>query len=104
MMKALVQTMLEAHDRIYIEKDQYARTIAIPTCGVGTTEFDIKNKPAKMQALYDAGRTAATHFLATWNFDDYIKAFRDPALASSTRRQDILAEQEAARAKQPEKV
>jgi len=104
MMKALVETMLEAHDRIYIEKDQYARTIPIPTCGVGTTEFDIRKKPAKMQALYEAGRTAATHFLATWNFDAYIKAFRDPELGSSTRRQDILAEQEAARAKQPEQV
>jgi NTE family protein len=104
MMRSLVETMLEAHDRIYIEKDQYARTIPIPTCGVGTTEFDIKSKPDKMKALYEAGRTAATHFLATWDFGNYIKAFRDTELAARTRRDDILAEQEAARAKQPEQV
>jgi NTE family protein len=96
MLKSLVETMLQAHDRMYIDKDTYARTIPIPTCGVGTTEFDIKNKPAKMKALYDAGRTAATHFLATWNFDDYVKAFRDPDAAAGSRRTDILAEQEAA--------
>lgn len=96
MMKSLVATMLQAHDRMYIEKDQYARTIPIPTCGVGTTEFDIKKKPAKMNALYDAGRTAATHFLATWNFEDYVKAFRDPQAAAGSRRADILAEQQAA--------
>jgi NTE family protein len=101
MMKALVETMLEAHDRMYIEKDQYARTVPIPTCGVGTTEFDIRSKPDKMNALYEAGRTAATHFLATWKFDDYIKAFRDPELAARTRREDILAEQVAARAAKP---
>jgi NTE family protein len=101
MLKSMMQTMLAAHDRIYIDKDQYARTIPIPTCGVGTTEFDIKSKPEKMEALYEAGRTAATHFLATWDFDNYIKAFRDPELANRTRRQDILAEQEAARGAQP---
>jgi NTE family protein len=96
MLKSLVETMLQAHDRMYIDKDTYARTIPIPTCGVGTTEFDIKNKPEKMKALYDAGCAAATHFLATWNFDDYVKAFRDPNAAASSRRTDILAEQAAA--------
>jgi NTE family protein len=101
MLRSLVETMLQAHDRMYIEKDQYARTIPIPTCGVGTTEFDIKNKPDKMNALYDAGRTAATHFLATWNFSDYVKAFRDPQAAARSRRTDVLAEQEAAHPAQP---
>jgi NTE family protein len=101
MLKSLVETMLQAHDRMYIERDNYARTIPIPTCDVGTTEFDIKNKPEKMEALYEAGRTAATHFLATWDFEDYKKAFRDQELAARSRRADILAEQEAARAKQP---
>jgi NTE family protein len=101
MLKSLVETMLQAHDRMYIEKDQYARTIPIPTCGVGTTEFDIKSKPDKMNALYEAGRTAATHFLATWDFNDYVKAFRDPQAAAGSRRTDILAEQEAARQSQP---
>ena len=39
--KSLAQTMMEAHDRLYVEQANYARTIAIPTLGVGTTEFDL---------------------------------------------------------------
>ena len=33
-MKALAQTMMEAHDRLYVEQSNYARTIPIPTLGV----------------------------------------------------------------------
>ena len=39
--KALAQTMMEAHDRLYVESANYARTIPIPTLGVGTTAFDL---------------------------------------------------------------
>jgi hypothetical protein len=33
--------MMEAHDRLYIEQAEFARTIPIPTLGVHTTQFDI---------------------------------------------------------------
>ena len=65
--KSLAQTMMEAHDRLYVEQANYARTIPIPTLGVGTTEFDIT--PARALALYDSGRAAAEKFLSTWDFD-----------------------------------
>ena len=39
--KALVGTMLEAHDRLYLEQADFARTIPIPTLGVCATEFDL---------------------------------------------------------------
>ena len=66
--------MVEAHDRLYIEKAQFARTIPIPTLGVRTTEFDLPQNRA--QELYDSGRTAAEKFLATWDFDTYRSVFR----------------------------
>ncbi|MGH7620806.1 MAG: patatin-like phospholipase family protein, partial [Gemmatimonadaceae bacterium] len=42
LLSSMLHTMMEAHDRLYLEKAEYARTIPIPTLGVGTTEFDIK--------------------------------------------------------------
>ena len=73
-MKALAQTMMEAHDRLYVEQANYARTIPIPTLGVGTTEFDLPKERAL--ALFDSGRWAAEKFLDAWDFDAYIAEFR----------------------------
>lgn len=72
--KALAQTMMEAHDRMYVEQANYARTIPIPTLGVGTTEFDLPRERAL--ALYDSGRWAAEKFLDDWDFDAYVSEFR----------------------------
>lgn len=72
--QALVGTMLEAHDRLYLEQADFARTIPIPTLGVRTTEFDLA--PERAVALYEAGRRAAEEFLAGWDFGLYVEAFR----------------------------
>jgi NTE family protein len=72
--KAMADTMMEAHDRLYVEKANFARTIPIPTLGVGTTEFTIT--PDRKEALYESGRKAAGTFLDTWDFDGYIEEFR----------------------------
>ena len=72
--KALAQTMMEAHDRLYVEQANFARTIAIPTLGVGTTEFDLPRDRAL--ELYDSGRRAAEKFLDTWDFEAYVAEFR----------------------------
>ena len=73
--KSLIQTMLEAHDRLYVAKADFARTIPVETLGVGTTEFDLSNERA--EALYRSGRDAATAFLARWDFAAYIAEFRE---------------------------
>jgi NTE family protein len=72
--KSLAQTMMEAHDRLYVEKANFARTIPIPTLGVGTTEFDLSRQRAL--DLHESGRTAAAAFLDTWDFAAYIAEFR----------------------------
>jgi NTE family protein len=72
--KSLVDTVLEAHDRLYIERADFARTIPIDTLGVRTTDFDLTSEMAL--ALYESGRTTAEQFLDTWSFEGYIAAFR----------------------------
>jgi NTE family protein len=72
--KSLAGTMMAAHDRMYLDQATYARTVKIPTLGVGTTEFDIE--PKRVQDLYDSGHQAATDFLAKWNFQAYIEEYR----------------------------
>jgi NTE family protein len=86
--KAMAQTMMEAHDRLYIEKEQYARTIPIPTLGVGTTEFDITRERALR--LYESGREATAKFLDTWDFEGYIAEFRQGK--EHSRRNEIAAD------------
>ena len=85
--KALAQTMMEAHDRMYVEQANYARTIPIPTLGVGTTEFDLTKERAL--ALYDSGRWAAEKFLDKWDFDAYIAEFRSGK--EHSRREALVA-------------
>ena len=87
--KALMQTMLEAHDRMYLENDSYVRTIGVPTLGVRTTEFDLSR--ARAEQLYQSGREAAEKFLQTWDFDAYKAGFREQE-APSRRELVELAE------------
>ena len=87
-MRAMASTMMEAHDRMYVETAEFARTIPVPTLGIGTTEFEITE--ARKEALYQSGRDAATDFLASWDFDAYIAEFRK---GKEKRRRDTVTEQ-----------
>jgi len=82
----LACTALEAHDRLYIESENFARTIAIPTLGVSTLDFKLPRE--KTDALYKAGREAAQKFLTAWNFKQYVATFRSGAVYS--RRKNLV--------------
>ena len=69
MLKALMSTMLSAHDKLYINNNAFARTIAIPTHGIASTQFDLTQEQAHQ--LYESGKTAATTFFQTWDFEAY---------------------------------
>ncbi|MFL5358325.1 patatin-like phospholipase family protein [Archangium sp.] len=88
LLSGLLHTALEAHDRLYLERAQFARTISIPTLGVGTVEFELSNDRAKK--LYQSGRDAAEDFLAHWDFEAYKEEFRK---GRSERRREVVAEQ-----------
>jgi NTE family protein len=96
--KSLAQTMMEAHDRLYVEKSNFARTIAIPTLGVRTTEFDLSRERAL--ALFESGRSAAQRFLETWDFDAYIAEFRRGK--EHSRRAEIVEDLRRAAVRPPE--
>lgn len=66
---ALFSTMLEAHDTRYIRESNFARTVAIPTLGVGTTDFNLSGEKAR--ALFDSGVKAAEDFFKRWSYPQY---------------------------------
>ncbi len=84
-LKSLLATMMEAHDRYYLENDAFVRTIMIPTLGVQATDFTLP--PERALALYNAGRQAAETFLQTWDFAAYIAQFRQKPPPS---RRDLI--------------
>lgn len=57
----LVETMMDAHDRFYIDHEHFQNTIAIDTLGVGTTEFGLSD--GRKKGLYESGRKEAKEFL-----------------------------------------
>ena len=87
-LKAIAQTLMEAHDRMHVDEADYARTIGIPTLGVRTTDFDLSRERA--QELYRSGYDATQKFLKTFDFEAYKAAFRSDKPAP-TRRENLVA-------------
>jgi NTE family protein len=80
----LVDTMLTAHDRLYLDNDAFARTITIPTGSISGTNFRLTDDDKRV--LFAAGQEAARQFLDTqWSFAEYLATFR--AGTPPTRRQ-----------------
>ena len=72
--RSLIETMVSAHDRLYIEEAQFARTIPIPTLGVDTVDFFLSEDDIKR--LYESGRKSAEDFLKRWDFANYKREYR----------------------------
>jgi NTE family protein len=66
---AIVSTMMEAHDERHIQDANFSRTIAIPTMGVKTTEFDIT--PERKEMLFQSGYKAARDFFSGYSEEKY---------------------------------
>jgi len=73
LLKELFWTMKEAHDERYVKNMNFARTITIPTLGIGITEFDLSKE--RSEALYQSGRQAAEKFFDTYDHDTFTKRF-----------------------------
>jgi NTE family protein len=73
--KALVSTMVEAHDRTYVAQPCVRdRTIFVPTDGVSATDFDLTDETRDY--LYKSGVRAGRDFLRRWDFDAYLRQYR----------------------------
>ncbi|MFZ5634242.1 MAG: patatin-like phospholipase family protein [Bacillota bacterium] len=66
---AIVGTMIEAHDERHIQDFNFKRTIAIPTMGVKTTEFNIT--PERKEMLFMSGYNAAKKFFEGYSEEKY---------------------------------
>lgn len=86
--KSIVQTMMEAHDRLYVESADFARTIPIPTLGIAGTEFHLPR--GRALDLYESGRAAAERFLSSWDFEGYVAEFRRGK--DHSRRREVAAQ------------
>jgi NTE family protein len=72
--RALILTMLDAHDRFYVQKSQAVRTVFIDTEGVRSTQFHLSGEMRKK--LLQSGEQAAHRFLEHWSFAEYVRAYR----------------------------
>lgn len=72
--KAIISTMMDAHDKMHVANEDFVRTIAVPTLGVRTTEFDISKE--RSEALYQSGVSGAKEFFKYWDFAEYAKKYR----------------------------
>lgn len=75
---SLVTTMMDAHDKAYIDQANYQRTIGIPTMGIQTTQFDLSQ--ADKDLLLRSGQEAAIRFFEQWNFAAHNAEFRNPSV------------------------
>lgn len=90
--KALISTMLEAHDNYHVStsKGDTSRTIFISTTvtlanekkKIATTDFDITQVESK--ALFNNGKKAGESFLKTWNFQIWKEKYRQEKTSSQS--------------------
>jgi NTE family protein len=70
MLKAIISTMLEAHDKRFVRPMDYQyRTIPIPTGKISPINFSLT--AIEKERLYHAGYMAAINFLNNWEWEDY---------------------------------
>jgi NTE family protein len=80
LLRAMVGTMTNFHDQMYLDKESVqARTIFVDCGQLRATDFNLKDSDKRM--LFDSGRAAAEKFLSTWNFEEYKVKYRTVAAA-----------------------
>ncbi len=87
MLKALMSTMLSAHDKLYMNDETFAHTIAIPTHGIASTQFDLTQEQAHQ--LYESGKMAASTFFKTWDFGAYTATYRSGNNPVASRQSQV---------------
>jgi NTE family protein len=74
--KSMLGTMTGFYDQIHINEEcVLKRTMFVDTTGVKSIDFHLD--PATQQRLYSNGQQAATAFLKTWDFGQYVAQCRN---------------------------
>jgi len=97
-LKALITTMMDAHDRKHVEDLDFVRTVPIPTGDIKTTEFDLST--AKREWLFASGTEAAKAFLDGWDFEKYVATVRTPKGTVKRAARERYRERIVARSRQ----
>lgn len=71
----VVETSLSTNEDIYFKECDAVRIINIPTLGINTVNFDISKD--QVEDLYKSGYTSAKSFLNNWDFNYYLKYYRN---------------------------
>jgi NTE family protein len=75
LLEQVVTTILVGRDQAYLNQPWVrARTISVDTTNVGVLDFNLSD--SDKEALYAAGLTAGSEFLAGWDFSNYLTRFR----------------------------
>jgi len=83
LLEQVVATMLVGRDQCHLGLPWVeARAIRIDTTKVGVVDFGIG--AAETEALYQRGYEAAEDFLATWDWEQYVKRFRGEVTGERT--------------------
>lgn len=82
MTKAMAQTLSGAIDRKALDESDLSRIVKIPTGQYSTTDFDLTDKDREW--LFNSGYQAATKFLASWSFDEYVARRTHPSTEASS--------------------
>lgn len=84
----LVRTMIEAHDKRYIENHDAARTIFIKDISVGATEFNLTLKDKTH--LIELGRESARKFLNNWDFNEYLNVYHNSTKVNTRHMKVVI--------------
>ncbi|MDR1913239.1 MAG: patatin-like phospholipase family protein [Clostridiales bacterium] len=90
--KAMIRTLLDAHDKHYISvsRGDFQRTITISTIinkndkehDISSVDFNISTED--MEALFDNGYRSAEKFLRTWDFDKWKRQYRNETFRTAS--------------------
>ncbi len=83
LLRAMIYTMLEAHDNRYIKEQDKLRTILVPTLNVRAIDFHIERE--QREKLVQAGMDAANHFFQNWTFAQYLAGRKNTNVAYQIR-------------------
>jgi NTE family protein len=77
LLEGVITTALVGRDQANQHKPWVeARTIEVRSEAVGFTQFSLT--PPQVRQLHDDGYQAATRFLSGWDWEDYLRRFRNP--------------------------
>lgn len=67
-------TMSAERNREWLKEKNLARTVLIPTVGVNPTDFNLSK--SQSLKLFKSGYRSAAKFHRTWDYEEYLKKFR----------------------------